>query len=54
LFNVKEIRDGLGRLKRLYQTRGYADEKTKPDIKVDDESHRIYMILRISEEPHTP
>jgi beta-lactamase regulating signal transducer with metallopeptidase domain len=54
LFNVKEIRDGLGRLKRLYQTRGYADEKTKPDAKVDDASHRIDMILRISEGPHTP
>jgi hypothetical protein len=54
LLNAKEIRDGLGRLKRLYQTRGYADEKTKPDTKVDDASHRVDIVLRIAEGPLTP
>jgi beta-lactamase regulating signal transducer with metallopeptidase domain len=54
LLDVKEIRDGLGRLKRLYQSQGYADAKTKPDTKVDDASHRVDFILRITEGPRTP
>jgi outer membrane protein assembly factor BamA len=54
LLNVKEIRDGLGRVKRLYQTRRYADEKTKPDVKADDASHRVDIILSIAEGPRTP
>jgi len=54
LLNAKEIRDGLRRMKRLYQTRGYVNEKTKPDTNVDDASHRVDLILRITEGARTP
>lgn len=54
LFNVTEIREGLERMRQLYGTIGYSDVRTKPDAKVDDASHRIDLILRITEGPHTP
>jgi beta-lactamase regulating signal transducer with metallopeptidase domain len=54
LFNVTEIRTGLERLKQLYGTRGYADVKAEPDTEIDNSSHRIDLILRISEGAHSP
>jgi len=54
LFNVPEIQAGLDRLTRLYGTHGYADVKAELDTEVDDASHRIDLILRITEGPHTP
>ena len=40
LFNVTEIRDGMGRLKQLYGSRGYADVKAAPDTEVDKAARR--------------
>jgi hypothetical protein len=54
LFNVTEIRTGLERLKQLYGIRGYADVKAEPDTELDNSSHRIDLILRISEGAHSP
>jgi outer membrane protein assembly factor BamA len=54
LFNVTEIRTGLERLKQLYGARGYADVKAEPDTEIDNSSHRIDLILRISEGAHSP
>lgn len=53
LFNMTEIRDRLERLKALYQDRGYADTSVEPETEPDDVSHRIDLILRITEGPHT-
>jgi beta-lactamase regulating signal transducer with metallopeptidase domain len=54
LFNMSEIRAGMERLKGLYGTRGYADVTAEPDTELDNASHRIDFILRITEGPHTP
>ena len=54
LFNVPEIQAGLERLTRLYRTHGYADVKGEPHTEVDNASHRIDLILRITEGPQTP
>jgi hypothetical protein len=53
LFNVSEIRAGLERLKRHYVDRGYADVNAEPDIEADNASHRIDVILRVTEGPPT-
>jgi outer membrane protein assembly factor BamA len=54
LFNVKEILVGLETLRMLYRTRGYEFVKVKPDSVIDDTSHHIDLILRITEGPHAP
>jgi beta-lactamase regulating signal transducer with metallopeptidase domain len=53
LFNVTEIQAGLERLKQLYGTHGYADATAEPDMELDNGSHRINVILRITEGQHT-
>lgn len=54
LFNVTEIREGMGRVKRLYGTRGYPDAEIEPQSDVDDASHRIDLTIRITERPQKP
>jgi beta-lactamase regulating signal transducer with metallopeptidase domain len=54
LFNMTEIRAGLKRVKQLYVSRGYANSSTEPDTEIDDVSHSIDLILRITEGPHAP
>jgi len=54
LFNVTEIRAGLARLTQLYAARGYPDGNAAPDMEVDNASHRIDVMLQITEGPHTP
>ena len=54
LFKVSEIRAGMERLKLLYGTRGYAAVKVEPDTEVDIRSHRIDLILRITETDREP
>lgn len=54
LFNVPEIREGLGRLQRLYAARGYAGVKAEPDTEVDNASHHVDLIVRITEGLRTP
>ncbi len=54
LFNVTEIRAGLDRLKQLYGTHGYPHATAEPDMELDNAPHRIDLILRITEGPHTP
>ena len=54
LFNTTEIREGLNRVQQLYASKGYASATTIPDTEVDNDSHRIGLILRITEGPHTP
>jgi outer membrane protein assembly factor BamA len=54
LFNVTEIRAGLERLKQLYGTHGYPHATAEPDMELDNAPHRIDLILRITEGPHTP
>jgi BlaR1 peptidase M56/surface antigen-like variable number repeat protein len=49
LFNMTEIRAGLERLKQLYVSRGYFDARAEPDTEIDDASHSIDLILRITE-----
>jgi len=53
LFNTTEIRKGLERVQQLYVSRGYASATTIPDTEIDNASHRIDLILRITEGPHT-
>jgi beta-lactamase regulating signal transducer with metallopeptidase domain len=54
LLNVSEIRAGLARLTQLYAAGGYSDASAAPDIRVDDASHRVDVMLQITEGPHTP
>ena len=54
LFNMTKIRAGLERLKQLYVSRGYADSSAEPHTEIDDVSHNIDIILRITEGPHAP
>src|SRR4029077_12752304 len=54
LFNMTEIRAGLERLQRLYVNHGYAGVSAEPDTEIESAFHRIDLILRISEGPHTP
>jgi hypothetical protein len=54
LFNVKEIQGGLERLRQLYRSRGFDVVKVKPDTVIDDASHHIDLVIRITEGPHTP
>jgi hypothetical protein len=53
LFNTTEIHKGLERVQQLYVSRGYASATTIPDTEIDNASHRIDLILRIAEGPHT-
>jgi beta-lactamase regulating signal transducer with metallopeptidase domain len=52
LFNVPEIRAGLERVKLLYGARGFPDVEAQPETEPDYASHRIDLILRITEGPH--
>ncbi len=52
LFNVPEIRAGLERVKLLYGARGFPDVEVQPETEPDDATHRIDLILRITEGPH--
>jgi hypothetical protein len=54
LFNMTEIRAGLGRLTGFYGDHGYADAAAVPETKPDDASHRINLILRINEGQNKP
>jgi hypothetical protein len=54
LLNMTEIRAGLERLRQLNVSRGYADSSAEPDTEIDDVSHSVDLILRITEGPHTP
>jgi len=51
LFKVSEVRAGLERLKRLYDTKGYGDAKEQPDTEIDDAHHVIDITVRIAEGP---
>lgn len=53
LFNTNEIRQGLGRLRQLYVSRGYADASAEPNTEIDSSSHRVDLKIRISEGTHT-
>lgn len=52
LFNVAEIRAGLERVLKLYQSRGYADAVPEPVTNIDETSYQIELIVRITEGPH--
>jgi BlaR1 peptidase M56/Surface antigen variable number repeat len=52
LFNVTEIRAGMGRVKRLYEAHGYLSAEVEPDFEIDNVSHRVDLILRITEGTH--
>jgi outer membrane protein assembly factor BamA len=54
LFSVPEVRAGLERLNGLYVARGYTDFTAAPETKIDNESHHIDLIIRITEGPHKP
>lgn len=54
LFNMTEIGAGLERLKQLYASRGYPDFSAEPVTKIDNASHGIDLMLRVTEGPHTP
>lgn len=54
LFNVAEVRAGLERVIQLYASRGYLETHPEPQTDVDEASHQIDLILRISEGPHKP
>jgi hypothetical protein len=54
LFNVAEIRAGLGRTIKLYQDRGYAEAQPQPETKLDDAAHRIDVLIRITEGQRKP
>jgi outer membrane protein assembly factor BamA len=54
VFNMTEIRAGLGRLRQIYVNQGYSDTTAMPDTKIDSASKRIDLTLRITEGPHTP
>jgi hypothetical protein len=53
LFNVREVREGLERVKHLYDAQGYADAKLEPDTTIDDAHHFMAMTIHITEGPHT-
>ncbi len=53
LFNVNEIRAGLGRLQELYVSRGYAGAREEPDTEIDSSSHRVSLTIRITEGANT-
>jgi beta-lactamase regulating signal transducer with metallopeptidase domain len=54
VFNMSEIRAGLGRMKELYGVGGYPDFTVAPDTEIDSASHHIDLILRITEGQHKP
>jgi beta-lactamase regulating signal transducer with metallopeptidase domain len=54
LFNMTEIRAGLERMMAVYKDRGFPDAAPQPEIQPDDVTHRISLILRITEGPHKP
>ena len=54
LFNVAEIRAGMERVTQLYMTRWYPEARPEPQTAVDEASHQIDLILRVSEGPHKP
>jgi outer membrane protein assembly factor BamA len=54
LFSVPEVRAGLERSHELYVARGYTEVTAEPETKIDNESHHIDLIIRITEGPHKP
>jgi BlaR1 peptidase M56/Surface antigen variable number repeat len=52
LFNVAEVRAGLERVTHLYASHGYLEAHPDPQTDVDEASHQIDLILRVSEGPH--
>ena len=54
LFSVPEIRAGLDRMRALYGAQGYPDFAAQPDTKINETSHHIDLILRITEGPRKP
>jgi beta-lactamase regulating signal transducer with metallopeptidase domain len=51
LLNVAEIRAGMDRVVKLYKDRGYPDVAPKPDTSIDSSTHRITLVLHITEGP---
>jgi len=52
LFNVAEIRAGLERVLKLYQSRGFPDAVPEPQTNIDEASYQIELIVRITEGQH--
>jgi hypothetical protein len=54
LFNVTEMRAGMGRVKQLYESQGYQNAELEPRSDLDNADHRIDFTIRITEGPHKP
>jgi beta-lactamase regulating signal transducer with metallopeptidase domain len=53
LLNVGEVRAGLERVKRLYDTKGFGDAKEEPETTIDDAHRLIDITIRITQGLHT-
>jgi hypothetical protein len=54
VFNATEIRQGLGRLRKLYLSSGYVGETAIPDTEIVSASRQIDLNILITERPHKP
>lgn len=54
LFNVTEMRAGMGRVGQLYESQGYPNAELEPQSEVDSAHHRIDFTIRITEGSHKP
>ncbi len=50
LFSVERVRAGLGVLTKLYGSHGYIDFTASPETDVDDNLHRISLVLGLDEQ----
>ena len=49
LYNVDQLRNGFGGVKRLYAARGYADFTVEPVFRIDEKNRSIETTLRVDQ-----
>jgi beta-lactamase regulating signal transducer with metallopeptidase domain len=53
LFSVSRIREGMEKSLGLYHANGFADANVVPETDINETTHVVNLILRVTEGPHT-
>ena len=51
-FSVAEVRAGMERATQLYAEHGYPEARLQPETDIDEASHQINLIIRVTEGAH--